>query len=81
MEEVVTVSSKGQVVLPSDIREKLSIGKGTKMVTVERGGLIIMKPLRKLSELKGILKDVERPTAEIVRELRKEWEIKLEGLT
>jgi len=81
MEEVVTVSSKGQVVLPSDIREKLSIGKGTKMVTVERGGLIIMKPLRKLSELRGILKDVERPTAEIVRELRKEWEIKLEGLT
>jgi len=81
MEEVVTVSSKGQVVLPSDIREKLSIGKGTKMVTVERGGLIIMKPLRKLSELRGILKEVERPTAEIVRELRKEWEIKLEGLT
>ena len=77
MEEVVTVSSKGQIVLPSDIREKLSIGKGTKMVLVAREGLIIMKPLRKLSELRGILKDVKRPTKEIVEELRKEWEIKL----
>jgi len=77
MENVVTVSSKGQIVLPSDIREKLSIGKGTKMVLAAREGLIIMKPLRKLSELRGILKDVEKPTKEIVGELRKEWEIKL----
>jgi AbrB family looped-hinge helix DNA binding protein len=77
MEEVVTVSSKGQIVLPSGIREKLSIKKGTKLVLVEREGLIIMKPLRKLSELRGILKGVERPAKEIVEALRKEWEIKL----
>jgi len=77
MEDVVTVSSKGQIVLPSGVREKLSIGKGTKLVLMEKGGLIVMKPLRKLSELKGILKDVERPAKEIVGELRKEWEIKL----
>jgi len=44
-------------------------------------GLIIMKPLRKLSELRGILKEVERPAKEIVGELRKEWEIKLGELT
>jgi len=81
MEEIVTVSTKGQIVLPSDIREKLSIEKGTKMITVAREGLIIMKPLKKLSELRGILKEVERPAAEIVRELRKEWEIKLGELT
>jgi hypothetical protein len=35
-------------------------------------GLIAMKPMRKLSELRGILKDVKRPAREIVRELRKE---------
>lgn len=39
--------------------------------------MIIMKPMRKLSELRGILKDVKGPAKEIVRELRKEWEIKL----
>lgn len=77
MEKVVTVSTKGQVALPAEVRKKLSIGKGSKMVLVVKKGIILMKPLKRLSELRGILKEVEKPSREIVRELREEWEIKL----
>ncbi|KPV64722.1 MAG: SpoVT / AbrB like domain protein [Candidatus Bathyarchaeota archaeon BA2] len=76
-EEIVTISAKGQIVLPSEVRKELSLEKGTKMVLVVRNGIVIMKPLRKLSELRGILKEIEKPAMEIVRELREEWEVKL----
>jgi len=80
-EEIVTVSAKGQIVLPSDVRKELSIEKGTKMVLVIREGVIVMKPLKRLSELKGILAKIDKSAKEIVRELREEWEIKLGELT
>lgn len=76
-EEIVTVSAKGQIVLPSGVRRELSLEKGTKMVLVVRDGIMIMKPLRGLSELRGILKKIEKPAREVVRELREEWEVKL----
>jgi len=80
-EEVVTISAKGQVVLPSDIRRELSLEKGTKMVLVVREGMVIMKPIKRLSELRGILSEIEKPAREIVKELREEWEIKLGEVT
>ena len=76
-EEIVTINAKGQIVLPSGVRRELSLEKGTKMVLVVRDGIVIMKPLRRLSELRGILKKIEKPAREIVRELREEWEVKL----
>ena len=76
-EEIVTISAKGQIVLPSDVRRELSLEKGTKMVLVVRDGIVIMKPLRRLSELRGILKEIEESARGIVRELREEWEVKL----
>ena len=76
-EEIVTISAKGQIVLPSGVRRELSLEKGTKMVLVVRDGIVIMKPLKRLSELRGILKKIEKPAREIIRELREEWEVKL----
>lgn len=80
-EEIVTVSAKGQIVLPSAIRRELSLEKGTKMVLVVKEGVVIMKPLKRLSELRGILREIEKPAREIVKELRGEWETKLGELT
>ena len=80
-EEIVTVSAKGQIVLPSGVRRELSLEKGTKMVLVVREGMVIMKPLKRLSELRGILRKIEKPAREILRELREEWETKLGELT
>lgn len=76
-EDIVTISAKGQIVLPSGVRRELSLEKGTKMVLVVRDGMVIMKPLKRLSELRGILKEIEKPAREILRELREEWEVKL----
>lgn len=76
-EEIVKVSSKGQVVLPSDIRSRLHIDKGRKLVIAEKEGVIIMKPLKKLSELAGILK-TDEDVNKLIRQLRKEWDLELE---
>jgi len=76
-EEIVSVSSKGQIVLPSDIRTRLNIDKGRKLVLVEKGGVIVMKPLKKLSELEGILKTRE-DTHKLIHKLREEWDLELE---
>lgn len=81
MEEVVTVTSKGQVALPVAVRKQLGVEKGTKMITLVRHGVILMKPIRSFSELGGILKDVDKSARELVKEVRLDWEKKLEKLS
>ncbi len=39
------VTGKGQVVIPSKVRRKLGIKKGTQVVFYERNGEIIIKPI------------------------------------
>lgn len=78
-EAIARVSSRGQVVLPADVRESVNISKGTRMIVVVRSGMIIMKPLRKLSELQGILAEMKKESKKVVDELRGEWDIKLEA--
>lgn len=77
-EEVVKVSSKGQIVLPADVRNELKIDKGRRLVMTVHEGVIIMKPIKKLSEMKGILKDSKLDTEKIIRDLRREWDLELE---
>jgi antitoxin PrlF len=43
--ERVSVTTKGQVVIPSRIRRKFGIEKGTKVFVYERDGEIIVKPI------------------------------------
>ena len=76
-EEIVKISSKGQIVLPSDIRDRLQLDKGRRLAVAEKGGVIIMKPVKKLSELAGILKTDEN-IDKLIRQLRKEWDLELE---
>jgi AbrB family looped-hinge helix DNA binding protein len=79
--EVVTVTTKGQITLPSEIREQLDIEKGSRMVVLIKGGWIFMRPVKRLSELRGILKEAGKKSEELVREIRQEWDEKLEELT
>lgn len=58
MAEMVTVTSKGQLVIPSKLRKKLGIHKGTRIaVTLERNHLIL-QPITPeyINSLRGILK-------------------------
>ena len=76
-EEIIKVSSKGQIVLPSVVRNELKIDKGRRMVITVHKGVIIMKPIKKLSEMEGILKGSKFDTDKVIRQLRKEWDLEL----
>lgn len=43
--QIITVSSKGQIVLPLKIREEMAIKQGDKLALVVSKGSIILKPL------------------------------------
>jgi AbrB family looped-hinge helix DNA binding protein len=55
--ETSVVSIKGQIVIPSNIRRKLGIKKGTRIAFIEQNGKLILQPLDKnyFESLAGIL--------------------------
>lgn len=44
--QILTVSSKGQISLPINIRKRLSIGTGDKLVAYTSGDVIMLKTLK-----------------------------------
>lgn len=58
MAEMVTVTSKGQLVIPSKLRKKLGIHKGTKVAVTAEGTRLILQPITPeyIHSLRGILK-------------------------
>ena len=69
--EVVTLSSKGQIVIPVKVRKKLSLKEGDSLVLVEENNAIRLQPLTNLSELWGA--DKLKDTGTMLKELRKDW--------
>jgi AbrB family looped-hinge helix DNA binding protein len=52
------VSSKGQVVIPAELREEYGLDKGTRAVWTEQKGRLVLTPIteRRLDEIMGFLK-------------------------
>jgi AbrB family looped-hinge helix DNA binding protein len=52
------ISSKGQVVIPAELREQYGLGKGTRAVWTEDKGRLVLSPIteRRLDEIMGFLK-------------------------
>ncbi len=48
--EIITVSKKGQVVLPKKTREEMAIEQGSKLLLVEKSGKIILTKVDQLLE-------------------------------
>lgn len=74
MKEKITLSSKGQVVIPKSIREALQLEPGDTLVAEVSGGIINLRPrdLEKVTdELKGRFSE-EGLVAELEEEHRKE---------
>jgi len=65
----VTVSEKGQIVIPSELRHKLGIERGTKLEILERAGHIEMKllPQHPILLLRGKLKGKASLTTELLK--------------
>ena len=71
----VRVSSKGQIVLPVEIRKKYGIEAGTHLTLVDMAGVIYLVPVGSdpLGELTGMLEDVEGLSSEaLIQERRAE---------
>lgn len=73
--ETITVSSKGQIVLPIAMRKKLGLTESDRLEVWEKDGLIFMKPVVRLSKLMGRYKvqGKQNATGEL-RKMREEWD-------
>jgi AbrB family looped-hinge helix DNA binding protein len=76
-----TISSKGQVVIPAELRERCGLRKGARATWSEEQGRLILTPVtkRRLDEIMGFLKPkpgepsmFEELFAERARERRRE---------
>jgi AbrB family looped-hinge helix DNA binding protein len=71
---VTTVSTKGQLVIPAEIRERLGIEPGTKIAISVEGSRIVLQPVERLiDELHGIFKsraDGPSATDELIADRR-----------
>ena len=68
-----TITSKGQIVIPSRIRKHLNIKPGTRFVVQEQGSKIIVERVDKhyFDQFVGILKGTNA-TEELLKERRRE---------
>ena len=50
----VTLSTKYQLVIPREVRERLELEPGTKLTVIEKGGILYLVPERPLEEMRGV---------------------------
>jgi antitoxin PrlF len=55
------VSSKGQVVIPAELREEYGLNKGTPATWTEEEGRLVLTPMtmRRIKEIRGFLKPAQ----------------------
>ena len=73
--EVVKVLQKGQIVIPKDIRDRLHIAEGKRLIVEEIDGnlLVIPEPKNPISAMRGLLEPfAEESSVQTVRKLRKD---------
>jgi len=65
-----TVTTKGQVVIPSKIRRKLNIKKGTKLYIEERGDELVLRPVTPeyFKKIAGILQTEGKLSKALLKE-------------
>jgi AbrB family looped-hinge helix DNA binding protein len=79
----ITVSSKGQVVIPASIREQLGIQRGTRVSIRVEGGLVILHPqsleaeLRRIKAMRGYTAGGPSGTEMLLEDRRREREREL----
>ena len=55
----VTLSTKYQVVIPTEVRRRLNLRPGKKYQVISYGDCIEFVPVRKVQEMRGILKGID----------------------
>lgn len=75
--ETTVVTTKGQIVIPSKIRSRYKIKKGTKLCIIEKVDQIILQPLTEeyFEKIAGILNTKGKLTKTLLEERQKEKEL------
>jgi AbrB family looped-hinge helix DNA binding protein len=79
------VSSKGQLVIPAEIRQKFGIEAGTRVKFVEKGSQLVLVPetlsvkLRMIEGLRGMTKGGSSGTDLLLEDRQRECELQEEG--
>ena len=71
-----TVTSKGQIVIPADIRRRYGIHRGTKVSFIEEGGRLVLQPITPefIDSVMGSLKGSGPSLITLLRrERKKDW--------
>jgi AbrB family looped-hinge helix DNA binding protein len=55
---IVTLSSKYQIVIPQDVREKMKLKPGQKVIVIEKDGVVHLIPEKPMKDLRGFVKGV-----------------------
>ncbi len=70
--ETITISAKGQIVIPAKIRKKFGLKKGGKLVIMEEEGCIKMLPPTDITTLCGTWSDLDpKAVRKQIEEMRK----------
>jgi AbrB family looped-hinge helix DNA binding protein len=69
-----TISNKGWVVIPAELRKKYNLLPGTEVIIVDYGGVLSIIPALKkpIKQGRGILKDLPPLTKDILQERNQE---------
>ncbi len=74
----VTISSKGQFVLPKEIRDKFKLGTGSKIKVIVEGEQIILRPRSVADEFQDLIKaDLAKDGKPVSEQTLKEYQIQL----
>ena len=58
--KTVTLSTKYQLVIPREVRERLDLETGAKFTVIEKGGILYLVPERPLAEYRGVARGTRR---------------------
>ena len=67
---VLTISNKGWVVIPAELRKKYNLTPGTEVVIVDYGGVLSIVPAMRdpIKQGRGLLKELPSLTEDLLKE-------------
>ena len=79
MSEKATITSKGQITIPKEIREYLDLKEGEEIIFIKRSDEVAIRPkikdpIRKLRELRKQISFSEKEIDSMIRESKKAWD-------
>ncbi len=63
VEDIIKVSSKGQIVIPREVRKKMGVKGGEKLLVLTRNGDILLRKTKELP-IEDIANKIEKVTSE-----------------